>query len=274
MESIRSLTKKRNLNSELKSNIKCEKCGEKLFKNIGGFTVRVLCPCEAKEIKEREEEDKRKEKARKLQRLRKYSMMDEAFANNTFENFQIDENNEKIYKLAKNYCENWQQMKKENIGLLLYGDPGVGKTYITNCIANELMKNLTPVIVISTIGIINKIYDSYGKYGDDGEVAIINQLNNADLLIIDDLGAEHSHEKGKQIIYSIIDARSRANKPLIVTTNLDPNQLKEKLTGADGVGRTIDRLLASSYPIKISGTSKRRKNISKKEQIIKKLLLD
>lgn len=223
------------------------------------MTVSVMCGCQQKEWEKRKEEEIQKEKQIRLDRLRSYSLMDSKFLKCTFNNYELDQNNSTIHKIAVNYCNDWKDMKKEGLGLLMWGTPGTGKSYTSFCIANKLMEGLTPVIAISSIALINKIYESYGKWGDEGEVQIINMLNNADLLVLDDLGAEHESKSGKekQILYSIIDTRLRNGKPMIVTTNLTLLQLKDKLTGSDGVARTYDRLIEMCTPIEVKGPSKR-----------------
>lgn len=242
----------------------CDKCGEpvgKIIEILGRERiVPILCKCQSDEKRKFAELDDKKEKQRRLEKLRRYSLMDKKFESCRFETYDHQSDNQNIYKLAKKYCENWKMIKRDGIGITLMGEPGLGKTHIAFCIANELLDNYVPVIAVSTIGIINRIYESYGRYGDVGEVEIIRSLENADLLILDDLGAEHSSPKGKekQIIYSLIDSRIRNEKPMIVTTNLDQEGLRKKLAGEDGVERTFDRLLAACPVIEMTGTPRRR----------------
>lgn len=231
----------------------------------------TMCDCEIEEKQKIEENEATQLRIKKLMELKRYSLMDEEFYECKFENFELRDSDRESYNLAKNYCDNWQQMKKENIGFLFWGTPGIGKTYLTYCIANELIERLVPVIAISTIGIINKIYEGYNKWGSEGEASIINSLKNADLLIIDDIGAEHESEKGKQIIYSIIDTRSRGKLPTISTTNITPRELKDRLTQRDLVPRTADRLFELCYPVEIKGESRRVENARKKGNIINAL---
>lgn len=241
------------------------------------MNVTVMCDCQQEEYKKRKEEEAKKEKQYRLERLREYSLMDSKFNGCTFENYKVDKHNAQIHKIATNYCKNWDEMKSEGIGLLMWGSPGTGKSYASFCIANKLLESYTPVIAISSIALINKIYDSYGRYGDVGEVEIINMLNNADLLVLDDLGAEHESNKGKekQILYSIIDSRLRNEKPMIVTTNLTLIQLKGKLTGADGVSRTYDRLVEMCTPLQVEGPSKRVLSArTKQKEVLERLLRD
>lgn len=253
----------------------CEVCGQSKEMEISVFgrtaIVRVMCKCEQEAYRKREEEQVAKEKMIRLERLRKYSLMDEQFKRCRFENFIVDEYNEQMYNLGRNYCENWAEMKANNVGLLLYGPPGTGKTFLVSCIANELLEQLVPVIIISSIGLLNRIKETYNRGGAEAEVEIINNLKNADLLIIDDLGTESATPWAMEKIYEIVDSRYRDMKPLIITTNLTREALKDKLASEDGVSRTYDRIIEMSYPLEVIGPSRRRDIARNKEEAIKKL---
>lgn len=255
----------------------CQKCGGALGTEVeyGGKTyiMPVICKCKAEEAKAEEERDRDIQKAKRLESLMRFSLMDEAFKNKRFENSEPDHKAEPFFRVARNYCDKWPEMKAQNVGMTLIGAPGIGKTHIAFCIANELLNRFVPVIAISSIGLIQKVYDSYGKHGEVGENELIMQLQNADLLIIDDLGAEHSSkgEKEKQIIYSVLDSRLRNAKPIIITSNLTETQLREKLRSQDGIDRTFDRLIASAPIIEVQG-SPRRKDIGEvKKDILRGL---
>lgn len=256
----------------------CEQCGEPL-EHIINFLgnakkVPIACKCAVEKYNANLLRAENMDKIRKLDSLKKISLMDSSFEKCTFSNWELDENNKGLYELGKRYCENWTQMKRDNVGMLFYGSPGTGKSFISFCIANELLSQYIPVIATSSINIINKIYESYKSFGEDGEIEIINQINSASLVVIDDLGAEHDGRTGKekQIIYSLIDARIRAQLPLIITTNLTQEQLKKKLTGSDGVCRTYDRIVEACAMIEVKGSSRRIAKAMKKQEIIRGLV--
>ncbi|HBG21970.1 MAG TPA: AAA family ATPase, partial [Peptococcaceae bacterium] len=184
--------------------------------------------CERELYERQQEEEERKQKQYRLNRLREYSMMDAQFESCTFDKFKVDDWNEKLFKMAMKYCENWPEMKKNNVGFLLYGTPGNGKTFIASCIANHLLTQMIPVIAISTIGILNRIKQTYNSFGKEGEAEILGTFKNASLLILDDLGAENNTEWSKEKIYEIIDSRYRQAMPMIITTNLTKEQLRDK----------------------------------------------
>ncbi len=260
------------------SNKTCAKCGWRTSMTIDwlgkSVTVPAICKCENDKEEKRKQEEKDFDRQKRLEKMKNYSLMDKGFESCTFENYKVDKENHKWYGLAKEYCEDWQEVKKEGLGFLFYGGVGVGKSYLSFCIANYLINRFVPVIAISSIGLINKVYEGYSKFGAEGEAEVVRSLNNADLLVLDDLGAEHEGKGGKekQIIYSVIDSRIRNNKPTIITTNLSLPQLKQKLTASDGINRTYDRLIPSCTPMEFKGESKRIETARKKQDMVKELL--
>jgi DNA replication protein DnaC len=261
--------------SELLSK-RCNKCHDTQYMEIVLIgekrAVRKMCLCEGEEYEHRKQEEENKEQQYRLNRLRQYSMMDKHFEQCRFENFIVDDHNKRLLQLATSYCERWSEMKKENMGFLLYGPPGTGKTYLAFCIANHLLERLIPVIAISSIGILQRIKQTYNSYGKEAEVEIIQSLKNASLLVLDDLGAENDSPWVIEKLYEIIDSRYRDGKPMICTTNLTREQIRDKMTGKDGVTRTYDRLIEMCYPVEVTGPSRRVQTANRKAEIIKSLL--
>lgn len=166
----------------------CPKCGTPTEHIIELFGKRkkvgANCKCKSLEVQRKKELELHEEQMKKLERLMAYSLMDESFKNSKFENWEHTSLNQKMFKLGKEYCDNWGKMKADNVGMTIWGDTGIGKTYLSFCIANELLPRGVAVIATSSINLINQVYESYGNAGEIGEVEIIRQFEHASLVII------------------------------------------------------------------------------------------
>ena len=93
-----------------------------------------------------------------------------------------------------------------------------------------------------------------------------------DRLIIDDLGAERSTDYALEKVYNIVDSRYRAKKPLILTTNLSMDEMKD--TADLRYGRIYDRIFELCYPMQFVGPSWRRREATRRFNDMKALLED
>ena len=93
----------------------------------------------------------------------------------------------------------------------------------------------------------------------DGRQEYLDSLNRNNLLIIDDLGVERESEYMQEQVYNIIDARYRAGRPLIVTTNISLEEIKNPKNVQRK--RIYDRVLELCHPVKVDGTSRRRRAV-------------
>lgn len=169
-------------------------------------------------------------------------------------------------KIGMNYIRNFEQMGRT--GLLLYGDVGTGKTYLAACIANDLLNKGISVKWLTSMQIVER-----GNFFNESEYAeYTRNITSPDLLIIDDLGAERGTEFALERVHSLVDTRISANKPMIVTTNIDINNmgnctdLKKK--------RTFDRILPATFAFAMKGISYRMKQAQKSYKELKNLLLN
>lgn len=251
----------------------CSVCGEAIEKitYIPGLNRcikgPVMCKCKREALIAKEKEEINKEKQLRLKRIIKNSLIDEKFRNSKFENWDFAKGNDKMYKIASKYTKKFENMKEESVGLLLYGSPGNGKTYTVACIANCLIEKMLPVICVNADSLLSRIKDTYKKWGKEVEEDVLRGLDNADLLIIDDLGTEQDTEWTRTKIYNILDSRYRNGLPLIITTNLSLMELKNRYEK-----RTYYRILEMCTPILNDGKNIREEKAKEKTQILKELL--
>lgn len=232
--------------------------------------MRCNCHCEQAQREEEKAEAERQRKQRALEKLQKYSLMDKKFYGSTLAAWDEDMGSVKLKKTIRKYVDHWPEMKTNNVGLLIHGSPGIGKTYAAFAIANEIMATHRALVVaVNTMGLLARIRETFNRQDREAEIDIIRSLEKASLLILDDLGAEQKTDWSSTMLYQIIDARYRSGMPLVVTTNLTLDQLQEKLTSHDKVDRTYDRLAEICLPIEVTGASNRaRVARSKRQQLI------
>jgi DNA replication protein DnaC len=176
-----------------------------------------------------------------------------------------DGENEKIVKAMKAYAANFDTMKEQGKGLILFGSVGTGKTYAAAAIANELIDAGVPVYMTNFARIANTVSGLF-----DGRQEYYDSLNRFPLLIIDDLAAERKTEYMSEIVFNVIDSRYRSGLPLIVTTNLTAEELKHP--SELGYKRTFSRLLEMCLPVKVEGKDKRIEKLKADIQPMKDLL--
>lgn len=253
----------------------CEVCGKKktMAVDVLGVTkyMPAKCDCEMKEYEEAVALRESKEKQIRLDKLRNFSLMDKRFETCTFANWSRGD--DKLKKFAEKYVATWKENKKDNLGIMLEGPVGTGKTYTVFAIANALMENGVPVIAVSMMGLLSKIKQGFTRYGDQGGEDVLSNLRNADLLIIDDLGAEYLTDWAKGIFYEVIDERYRQEKPLIVTTNIELKKLKERLA-VEGIDRIYDRIREMTKAISVAGKSIRAEKGEEKNKIFEERFKD
>lgn len=119
------------------------------------------------------------------------------------------------------------------INLLFYGSTGLGKTFLSTCIAEEVSERGFSVAYDTAINII-ATYETI-KFGNgNGEEAAERaaRYERADLLIIDDMGTEMGTAFTVSALYNLINNRLMAKRPMIINTNLLPEQLGDKYSPA------------------------------------------
>lgn len=131
--------------------------------------------------------------------------------------------------------------------LLFYGDVGVGKTFLTNCIANELLKQGHSVIYFTAF----QLFDTLAKYAfrqqdvNEDISRVHEDIFDCDLLIIDDLGTEMTNSFVLSQLFLIINERDNRKKPTIISTNLSIEDISERYSE-----RTFSRIYGKYRMIK------------------------
>ena len=226
----------------------CSKCHTPRQKRINamGKTMepRCMCVCQTADHEKREQERKHREFLDMVERNRSVGLPDPELRKHTFEN-DLGYNPKQI-AMAKQYVQHWEEFLASSTGLLLWGNVGTGKSFIAGCIANALLDKGVPVIMTNFARLLNKLTDMYS--GDRN--AYIDSFTKYPLMIIDDLGVERNSEFTREQVFSVIDSRYRSQLPMIVTTNLSLEELKD--TTDLSKARIYDRVIERCLPIRVN----------------------
>lgn len=142
---------------------------------------------------------------------------------------------------------------RENVGILFYGSVGTGKTFYASCIANALLEKRVTAAATSFPRLLNLLQGTQDKQ------KLLDSLARYKLLILDDLGVERDSTFGMEQIFNVVDARYHAHLPIIVTTNLSMEELKNP--SSMPYARIYDRVLEMCpVPLRLTGDSRRKQN--------------
>lgn len=230
-------------------------------------TPYILCKCESEKYKAEQEAEKQRRKAERIERRRNEAFPDCQGSLEDMRKWTFDKDDNAIPMLSqvgKRYVENFETFMQQGKGLLIYGTVGTGKTFISACIANALIDAGYKVLMTSFSRIENTVFplEDKQKYYDN--------LNNYDLLILDDFGVERTSEYKQEIIYTVIDSRCKANLPLIVTSNIGSEELKNPKNATEQ--RVFSRLFKMCHPVKVDSKDRRRKELANSFAEIQRLL--
>ena len=159
----------------------------------------------------------------------KDSDLEEAVKTNNFKNFNINlysnhKLNDERYTPRKNIedileyitGEYLPNFKNSNTNLLFYGNSGTGKTFLSWCIAKELLDKGFLVVYKTSDDLLRALKDI--KFNNDTDLE--NLLINCDLLIIDDLGSEQITDFSSTELFTLINKKILKNKKMLISTNL------------------------------------------------------
>lgn len=138
------------------------------------------------------------------------------------------ENVKKILNISEEFIKNFSSPNQKN--LLFTGSTGIGKTYISSCIANEIIKGGYNVLYQTSPLLLDNIfnYKYNNKYNSSSSNELYNSLFNVNLLIIDDLGTENLTAAKFSEIFTILNARLiTPNTKTIISTNFSLEELSK-----------------------------------------------
>ena len=221
------------------------------------FTPMCLCECAQKRIDEFENAEVERHMKEQIARRRA-----EAFdgAGSPEWTFEKDDHTSEAVKIARKYVEHWDEMKAAGKGILYFGDVGTGKSFAAACIVNALIDKGCRAKMTSPSAIL-----AAAKKWDGTE-----DWAAYDLLVLDDLMAERETTYAQEVIQQVVEARYLARKPLIVTSNLTAEELKNPVDIRRA--RMFSRMLELCIPLEIKGSDRRKEALKNDFETYKKML--
>lgn len=147
---------------------------------------------------------------------------------------------------SKDFVKNF---KEDYHNLLFYGTVGTGKSFLSGCIARELLQEGFSVIYFSALEMFDRLslYTFDAKSKDELQ-AFYADLYDCDLLIIDDLGTENTNSFITSQLFACLNERELRRKPIIISTNLSLEELQKRYSD-----RILSRITGNSFLCKLTG---------------------
>jgi DNA replication protein DnaC len=217
------------------------------------------CSCQAEATRQRQ-----------LERLRTLGNLD-PYLHMTFETFeidydQLDADQGGLRAVFRDLAErrrmglNAEQRRDINVAaqvayhyahdpngwLLFEGSYGTGKTHLAAAIANFQVERGNPVLLITTPDLLDHLRGTYGPSSEVAYDELFDQIRNAPLLVMDDLGAESQTPWAMEKLYQIVSHRHVRRLPTVITTNYDLILIEPRIRS-----RLLDQDLTRSVRLSI-----------------------
>jgi len=162
------------------------------------------------------------------------------------QNYQI------CYDFAYNFGESYQN-------LILYGQAGLGKTFLCHAIAKEVLDRAHTVVYLTAFDFF-RLVENYRFHNNENTISIddLNTIYHCDLLILDDLGTEVNNAFTASELFNLINTRLTHKKPIVISTNLSPKDWAVHYSD-----RIISRIYGNYLSLAFIGADIRLQNLLK-----------
>jgi DNA replication protein DnaC len=159
-----------------------------------------------------------------------------------------------VVRVVRSWIEDLEANLDAGRGLWLMGDTGTGKTTLAMLVSKGALQASHSVAIYSLPKLLARIRRTYdSEPGGDSYLAFFERLTSVDLLHIDDLGAEKRSDWVLEQLYALVNERYEAQRSMLVTTNLDQQELEEQIGP-----RTVSRLVEiCGDPLPLFGPDRR-----------------
>ncbi|MBD1223264.1 ATP-binding protein [Virgibacillus halodenitrificans] len=243
----------------------CEECGstvpimERSDREGNVFEESLCLSCETNKTRSRFPDKGELLRAKAQGFSIKYEVVPKKLLGKTVSEYQTETDSEKLMKnTIADYIMNFGKTKHNS--LILAGQMGVGKSHLAYATAAELRKQGYSTMFIAADDFLKLIKSTYEKETDLSEKTIFEMIQEIDLLVFDEIGAEYNNQKGEyeswasEKILKVTDLRE--DLPTIYTTNYSPADFEGKYGAIQG-GRIVSRMQAGAKRIVVEGRDRR-----------------
>lgn len=263
-EQMESFYKRKVIGSET-----CDKCNQKYeiydiyIQGKKTWHIDYCSPCQKKEEDEqiRKEAMERRQKAR-VKRFEYYSELPFDLKGKTFNDYKPTN---ELQRQAKETSIKFSQKELDKTTLFFQGDTGLGKSHLSYCIYKQFEQEGAIFIDLpSLLSDIRNTYNNGNDYRQKTQERIMQSINECELLVLDDIGAEYIKPDASgfeswaaDILFQIVN--SRQGKKNVYTTNFTSKYLNQKYGMMSK--RIISRLMSNAKVIKVEGKDYRLKGL-------------
>lgn len=153
-----------------------------------------------------------------------------------------------ILNSAKKFVDEFGDKPSHRGNILIYGEVGLGKTFLTNCIAKGILDKGHQVLYVTANELFQNILSPYLMNQEKTLADLYKYVYNCELLIVDDLGTELINSFTTSNLFELINQRNLQGKSTVISTNLGLKEIKEKYSE-----RIASRIIESYTIYKIYG---------------------
>ncbi|HEX7059211.1 MAG TPA: ATP-binding protein [Solirubrobacterales bacterium] len=182
------------------------------------------------------------------------SVIPPKFRGVSFDRPPVTEMEPMVVRIVRSWVDDLESNLDAGRGLWLTGDTGTGKTTLAMLVSKAALEANRSVAIYSLPKLLARIRRTYdSESAGDSYLAFFERLTSVDLLHIDDLGAEKRSDWVFEQLYALVNERYEAQRSMLITTNLDQEQLEEQI----GL-RTVSRLVEiCGEPVPLFGSDRR-----------------
>ena len=190
-----------------------------------------------------------------IELLYEQSNLKEFVKENNFDNLSYDyyeegESLESFKRAVIKSRELIENIDLDSRNILFYGFPGTGKSFLSGCIAKEVLDTGHSVAYFSSVTLFDALArETFENKTKENLYNLYEYIYNCDLLIVDDLGTEVANHFVSSQLFSFINERNLRKKSTIISTNLSLEQIKDRYSE-----RVFSRIISTYTVCKLSGT--------------------